>query len=66
MKRKNKIQVGQKFHIDSYEVKQYENKRVVDDVEVFDVFSGKTKYVLVYSPKLNANVLVKKTDLKEI
>jgi len=57
---------GDKFHIDTYEVKQYENERIVDDVEVIDPFLKRSRYALVYSPKLNANVLVKKTDLKEI
>lgn len=64
--RSNTVQTGERFKIDSYQVSQYEGQRVVDAVEVLDPFHQTTKTVLVYSPLLKANVLVKKSELKRI
>ena len=48
--------------LDSYEVKQYENERIVDEVELLEEI-GRKKWILVYSPKLLANILVPVKDL---
>lgn len=55
--------VGMKFKIDTYRVSQYKDTRVVDTVEVVEVPKKEEKKVLVYSPKLMANILVFKSDL---
>jgi hypothetical protein len=55
-----------KYHIDSYRVSQYENERIVDVVEVVETPKKNAKKVLCYSPKLMANILVFRNDLKEI
>ena len=56
-----------KFHLDSYEVKQYEGEHVVDDVTLEEeVYPTRKKWILVYSPKLLANILAPKKDLTEI
>jgi hypothetical protein len=59
------IKKNDKFRIDTYRVSQYENERVVDVVTVVEVPTKAQKKVLVYSPKLQANVLVFKSDLKK-
>jgi len=51
------VKEGQIYHIDSYNVKQYEGERVVDDVTILETPIGKTM-VLVHSQKLGADVLV--------
>jgi hypothetical protein len=56
---------GDLYKLDSYDVKQYENERIVDVVQVIEEPKLKSKYVLVYSGKLKANVLVPKKDLME-
>ncbi len=53
-----------KYHIDTYKVKQYEDTRVVSDVEVIEDL--KAKYVLCYVETLRANCLVLFSDLKPI
>ena len=58
-----KLSKGTILKLDSYSVKQYENERVVDSVEVLEDSSGRAKWVLVYSPHLSANILVHKSDL---
>lgn len=50
-----------KAKIDSYNVKQYENERFVDIVELLE--KPKNKYVLCYSKKYRANVLIPKNEL---
>ena len=55
---------GDKFHIDTDSVSQYENERIVDDVELLETPKKYSKKVLVYSPKLRADILVNKRDLK--
>ena len=52
------------YKIDSYNVKQYENTRIVDTVIVVETPKKYSKLVLVYSPLLLANILVKRNDLK--
>lgn len=47
--------------VDSYNVKQYENERFVDIVELLE--KPKNKYVLCYSKKYRANVLIPKNEL---
>jgi len=59
-----KIDDGKKYHIDTYGVSQHP-ERVVDDVTVISE-AGSGSMVLVYSPYLQANVLVPKSELKEI
>jgi len=54
---------GDKFKIDTYRVSQYENERVVDEVTLLETPTTRHKKVLVYSPKLMANVVVFKEDL---
>jgi len=49
-----------KFKVDSYKVKQYENERFVDTIELLEDIDK--KYFLCYSPKYRANVLVLKAD----
>ena len=61
---KNKFKIGDKFHIDTGDIPQYENERIVDDVEVVDTPKKYSKTILVYSKKLRANILVKKRELK--
>jgi hypothetical protein len=60
-----KIQENTTYHIDCSNVKQYENERIVDDVTVIEV-KPRSPLVLVYSPKLRANVLVRRKELKSI
>ena len=60
------MKTGNVFHIDTGEVSQYEDKRVVDDVTIVEEPKKYSKKVLVYSPKLGANILVKRKDLKVI
>lgn len=56
----------QMFRIDSDRVSQYEGERVVDTVTLVEEPKKGAKKVLVYSPKLQANVLVYRKDLKLI
>ena len=63
-KMKNKFKTGSRFHIDTGDIPQYENERIVDDVEVVDTPKKYSKTILVYSKKLRANILVKKRELK--
>lgn len=58
------MKAGQKYRIDTYRVSQYENERVVDTVEIVEVPRKFAKKVLCYSPKLRANILVFRKDLK--
>lgn len=55
-----------KYHIDTDRVSQYEGERVVDNVTIVEAPTKHQKKVLVHSPKLQANVLVFKTDLKAL
>jgi len=54
------MNLNKAYKIDTYDVKQYENKRIVDVVKILEI---KNKYCLCYSPLLRANILVKKSDL---
>ena len=54
------------YKIDSHRVSQYENERIVDTVTVIETPKKGAKKVLVHSPKLMANILVYRKDLKEI
>ncbi len=54
------------YKIDSDRVSQYEGERVVDTVTLLEEPKKGAKKVLVYSPKLQANVLVYRKDLKLI
>lgn len=56
----------QTFRIDSDRVSQYEGERVVDTVTLVEEPKKGAKKALVYSPKLQANVLVYRKDLKLI
>ena len=49
--------------VDSYEVKQYENERFVDIVELLEKPKRNSKLVLCYSPKYRANVLIPRKEL---
>lgn len=62
----NKIKAGDVFHIDTYRVNQYEEKRVVDNVTVITNPKKYSKKTLVHSPYLMANVFVFISDLKNI
>ena len=52
------------YKIDSYNVKQYENMRIVDIVTLIETPKKYSKLILVYSPLLRANILVKRNELK--
>ena len=56
----------QMYRIDSDRVSQYEGERVVDTVTLLEEPKKGAKKALVYSPKLQANVLVYRKDLKLI
>jgi hypothetical protein len=60
----NKIQKSDIAFIDTYRVKQYEEKRVVSAVIVLETPKKTDKYVLCHSSYLEADVLVLKSDLK--
>lgn len=51
------------YKIDTDRVSQYEGERIVDTVTIIEPPKKYQKKVLVYSPKLRANVLVFKKDL---
>jgi len=55
---------GNTYNIDTYRVSQYEGERVVDMVTVLETPKKNDKRVLCHSPKLMANVLIYKSDLK--
>jgi hypothetical protein len=48
-----------KYHIDL----EFEGERLVDNVEVLQEITKIS--VMVYSPKLGANIIIKKKELKE-
>ncbi len=56
----------QLYKIDTDRVSQYEGERVVDTVTLLEEPKKGAKKALVYSPKLQANVLVYRKDLKLI
>jgi len=58
------LKEGDRFTIDSYDVMQYENTRVVSEVELLETPTSKQKYVLAEVKYLKANCLVKIKDLK--
>ncbi len=60
-----KMKIGQTFKIDTDRVSQYKGERIVDDVRILVVPKKTDRKVLVYSPKLMADILVCKSDLKE-
>jgi hypothetical protein len=58
---KEVLQPGQKYHIDM----EFEGERLVDDVTVIEE-PGKSKKVLVESPRLMANILIPLKELKPL
>ncbi len=60
------MKIGTKFNIDTDRVSQYKGERIVDTVNILVVPTKAQKKVLVYSPKLRADILVYKSDLKVI
>jgi hypothetical protein len=54
-----------KYKVDSYRVKQYENERIVCEVEVIEDCKYK-KFILCYSESLRANLLVPRKDIFEL
>ena len=52
-----------KAKIDTYNIKQYENQRIVSVIELLEPI-GKKKFVLCWVEYLNANCLVKVSDIK--
>lgn len=58
------MKAGEKYKIDTYRVSQYEGERIVDTVEVIQSPTKSAKKILCYSPKLRANILVFRKDLK--
>lgn len=58
------MKAGNAYNIDTYRVSQYEGERIIDKVSVVEVPKKTDKKVLVHSPKLMANILVYKSDLK--
>ena len=60
------IHEGDSYKIDTYKVKQYEEKRVVDTVTVVDTPQSRAKLVLVHSPYLGSDVLVPRSELVPI
>jgi hypothetical protein len=55
---------GETYSVDTYNVKQYEGKRITDTVTIVDEeVLDRKKWVLCYSPKLMANVLISRNDL---
>ena len=55
---------GDKFKIDSYQISQYENKRVVGIATIYETPKKTDKKVLCHIDTLNAHCLVFKRDLK--
>lgn len=54
------------FKVDTYNVKDYEEKRVVDLVSIVHEPSDHAKIVLVYIPSLMASCLVPVKELKQV
>ena len=52
-----------KARIDCYNVKQYENERFVDVVNILENAKRNQRFVLCYSPKYRANVLIPEKEL---
>lgn len=57
-----KLVKGQVYHIDI----EFEGERLVDDVKIYFDIVPRSWYVVVYSPKLLCNILIKKKDLKDV
>lgn len=55
-----------KYNLFSLRVSQYENERIIDTVTIIEEPKKYAKKVLVHSPKLMANVLVYRNDLKKL
>lgn len=53
--------IFKQFKVDSYNVCQYEDTRFVDVVELIE--AADKKYILCYSPKYRANVLIPRSEL---
>ena len=64
MIKNSQILSGNTYKIDSYSVRQYEERRVVDVVTVVDAPPKFAKTVLVHSPSLMADVRVPIKELK--
>lgn len=52
--------------IDSYNVKQYENTRIVSEIELLEPIVKRKKYVLAYVKELSSNCLIPVKDIKEL
>lgn len=57
------IHKDEEYSLDSDSVKQYEGERICDTVKALETCALRKKYVLVYSPKLKANILCNKNHL---
>jgi GTP cyclohydrolase II len=60
------MKIGDTFKVDTYRIKQYEEQRVVDVVTISEIPKPKARLVLVHSPKLQADVLIPRSELKEM
>lgn len=49
--------------VDSYEIKQYENQRIVSHIELLEPVKKGKKYVLAYVESLRGNYLVPVKDI---
>lgn len=49
--------------IDSYNIKQYENERVVSKINLLETINKRKKYVLAYVETLQANCLIPVKDI---
>ena len=52
------LKIGYVIKVDSCKVKKHEGKRILGEVQVLKIPSPKSKFVLVESPDLLANILV--------
>lgn len=64
--KKQELNIGERFYVDTYRVSQYEDMRVIDVVEIVEPPKKYAKKVLCYSKRLLANILVFIKDLKTI
>lgn len=62
---KNEIYTDNFYRLDSMRV-YHNNQHIVDDVKVIELPIKGAKKVLVYSPKLQQNVLVYRKDLRKL
>lgn len=60
------MKTGETYKIDTYNVKQWEEKRVVSLVTLLETPSKRKKWVLVDVEELSAICLVPRKDLKPV